>query len=421
MSPAQAAFYHLGVALAIGLLIGVERGWSEREEEEGSRVAGVRTFALIGLLGGASGLVSETLGAVVPALGVLALGVLFATAHVIHARSRPDQLGITVPVAGLLTFVLGALAARGETAVAAAGAVIAALLLSSKPVLHPWLRTLRSRELAAGLQLLLLSVVVLPLLPDQGYGPWQALNPHRIWWMVVLIAAMSFVGYFAVKEAGPRNGAVYTGLFAGLASSTALTLHFSRLARAQPGLAPTLGVGILLACGTMFPRMLLVSVAVAPGLLWPMAMPVALMTLVVYGAALGQWWLPRDGQADATVPMTSPLDLPAALGFGVLLALIMLVAKGIEVWLGGIGVLALSAASGIADVDAITLSLSGMTRAGLAPGLAVTGIVIAAATNCLVKAGMACAIGGWQVGRVVAWPLIVAALVGPAQLWLAPW
>jgi uncharacterized membrane protein (DUF4010 family) len=226
MSPAQAAFFHLGVALAIGLLIGVERGWAERDEEEGTRVAGVRTFALIGLLGGAAALVAQPLGALLPALGLVALAGLFATAHVIHARTRPDQLGITVPVAGLLTFVLGALAAAGETAVAAAGAVVTALLLSSKPILHHWLGTLRRRELSAGLQLLLLSVVVLPLLPDQGYGPWQTLNPYRIWWMVVLIAAMSFVGYFAVKEVGARRGAVFTGLFAGLASSTALTLHF---------------------------------------------------------------------------------------------------------------------------------------------------------------------------------------------------
>ncbi len=421
MSPDQAVFYQLGVALAIGLLIGVERGWAEREEEEGTRVAGVRTFALIGLLGGATALVAQSVGALLPALGLLALGGLFATAHVIHARARPDQMGITGPVAGLLTFVLGALAASGQAALAAAAAVVAALLLSAKPVLHHWLGTLRRRELAAGLQLLLLSVVVLPLLPDQGYGPWQVLNPHRIWWMVVLIATISFVGYFAVKEAGARRGSVFTGLFAGLASSTALTLHFSRLARSHPELTPSLATGVLLACGTMFPRMVLVLAVASPGMLPGILPPLGLMTLAVYGAALRQWWASSRQAADAAAPLTNPLELPSAIGFGAFLALVMVLAKAVEVWLGGAGVLALAAASGIADVDAITLSLAGMSGAGLEVRVAVTGVVIAAASNCLVKGGMAAAIGGKRLGLAVAVPLVAAAVVGSLAVWLALW
>jgi len=421
MSPEQATFYHLGVALAIGLLIGVERGWSEREEQEGTRIAGVRTFALIGLLGGALVLVAPPLGGWLVALGLLALGGLFAAAHVVHARARPDQLGITVPVAGLLTFVLGALAASGQVAAAAAAAVVAALLLSAKPAMHRWLGTLRRHELSAGLQLLLLSVVVLPLLPDQGYGPWQALNPHRIWWMVVLIAAMSFVGYFAVKEAGARKGAVFTGLFAGLASSTALTLHFSRLARGQPDLSPMLAMGILLACGTMFPRMVVVLAVVDPGLLLPALLPLGLMTLVIYGAALRQWSALREPPGEAATAMTNPLELPVAIGFGALLALVMVLAKAVEVWLGNAGVLVLAAVSGIADVDAITLSLAGMAGTGLDLNIAVTGIVIAAAANCLVKGGMASVIGGRRLGLAVALPLAVAAGLGPVVIWLVRW
>jgi uncharacterized membrane protein (DUF4010 family) len=414
-------FYHLGVALAIGLLIGVERGWAERDEEEGTRVAGVRTFALIGLLGGAAALVMQPLGVPLTALGLLALAVLFATAHVVQARTRPDRLGITGPVAGLLTFVLGALAASGEVALAAAAAVVAALLLSAKPVLHRWLGNLRRRELAAGLHLLLLSVVVLPLLPDQGYGPWQTLNPHRIWWMVVLIAVLSFVGYFAVKEAGVRKGAVFTGVFAGLASSTALTLHFSRLARGQPGLARMLGTGILLACGTMFPRMAVILAVTAPNLLLRALPPLALMTLAVYGAALHQWRTPIDRRAESPGPLANPLELPAAIGFGALLALVMVLAKGAEVWFGGAGVLALSVASGIADVDAITLSLAGMNATGLDPRIAVTGAVVAAATNCLVKGGIATAIGGGRLGLAVALPLAAAAGLGTLAVWLTQW
>ena len=180
------------------------------------------------------------------------------------AQATFDHLGVALAI-GLLTFVRGALAASGQVAVAAAGAVVVALLLSAKPVLHHWLGTLRRQELSAGLQLLLLSVVVLPLLPDQGFGPWQTLNSYRIWWMVVLIAAISFIGYFAVKEAGARKGGIFTGLFAGLASSTALTLHFSRLARGRPDLGPMLATGILLASGTTFPRLAL-ALAAASGI-----------------------------------------------------------------------------------------------------------------------------------------------------------
>ncbi|WP_295452404.1 MgtC/SapB family protein [uncultured Thiodictyon sp.] len=419
MSPAQATFYHLSVALAVGLLIGIERGWSERDEEDGTRVAGVRTFALIGLLGGSATLVAPPLGTWLTALGLIGLALLFATAHAIRARSRPDHIGITVPVAGLLTFVLGALAASGQVAVAAAGAVVAAVLLSAKPVLHHWLTTLQRQELAAGLQLLLLSVVVLPLLPNQGYGPWQALNPYRIWWMVVLIAAMSFVGYFAVKEAGARKGAVFTGIFAGLASSTALTLHFSRLARSQPDLSPMLATGILLACGTMFPRMALVLAVAAPSALLPALLPLGLMTLVVYGAAFYQWWTAGDSPAAAATTLTNPLELTAAIGFGAFLALIMVLAKWVEGWLGSAGVLALAAASGIADVDAITLSLAGMT--GLTLQTVVTGIIIAAATNSLVKGAMATIISGRRLGASVALPLVGAAVVGPLAVWITLW
>ncbi|MGE5153815.1 MAG: MgtC/SapB family protein [Bdellovibrio bacteriovorus] len=421
MSPDQATFYHLGVALAIGLLIGVERGWSERGEQEGTRVAGVRTFALIGLLGGAAALAVPPLGVWIPAMGLLALAILFATAHVVHTKVRPDQLGITGPVAGLLTFVLGALAGSGSVALAAAAAVVAALLLSSKPAMHRWLDTLSREELEAGLQLLLLSVVVLPLLPDRGYGPWQALNPHRIWWMVVLIAAMSFVGYIAVKAAGARKGFIFTGLFGGIASSTALTLHFSRLARSRPYLTPTLSTGILLACGTLFPRIAVLLAVVAPALVVPTLPALTLMSVALYGPALRQWRGLSGQEGGTSTPLSNPLELRTALGFGALLALILVLAKGVELWLGSAGVLALAAASGIADVDAITLSLAGMAKTGLDPRIAVTGIVIAAASNCLVKGGMAVAVGGTRLALPVALPLFIAALLGPFAVWVGLW
>ena len=289
MTAEQQTFYYLSVALAIGLLIGTERGWEERHAEEGARVAGLRTYGLIGLAGGASALLAGHLGALVLGLALVALGALVTSVYVVSLRREQDA-GITSFVAMLLTFLYGALATTGEVSAATAAAVVTTLLLGAKPYLHRWLSGLNGQELRAGIQLLLISVVVLPILPNQGYGPWQALNPYAIWWMVVLIATISFAGYVAVRIAGTSRGIILTGLLGGLASSTALTLHFSRMARAGEASPSLLAIGILLACGTMFPRMALVLAVIAPGALLPALLPLGLMMLVVYGAALRQWW-----------------------------------------------------------------------------------------------------------------------------------
>ncbi|MDA3868366.1 MAG: DUF4010 domain-containing protein, partial [Gammaproteobacteria bacterium] len=266
MSEAQYAFYCLSVSLAIGLLIGTERGWKAREAKEGERIAGVRTYGLIGLLGGGTSLLAAEFGVLALGLAFVGLAGALTTAYVVNRGNGERDIGITSLIAGLLTFTLGAVAAMGEVAIAAAFAVVTTLLLSYKPVLHRWVRVLEAEELRATIKLLLISVVLLPILPNQGYGPWQVLNPYTLWWMVVLIAAISFVGYFAIKIAGARRGIIFTGLFGGLASSTALTLHFSRLSHRNKALESIRAMGILLACGTMFPRMLLVASVIHPEL-----------------------------------------------------------------------------------------------------------------------------------------------------------
>ena len=420
MSEAQQTFYYLSVALAIGLLIGVERGWEERKAEEGKRIAGIRTYGLIGLLGGGVALLAQHIGAAVLGLAFAGLAGALATAYVIALRQADEKFGFTSLVAALLTFVLGALAALGDVALAAASAVVTTLLLSYKPALHRWVRSLEADELRAGIRLLLISVVLLPILPDQGYGPWKALNPHAIWWMVVLIAALSFVGYFAIKIGGTRRGVVFTGLFGGLASSTAVTLNLSRLAHRNPAIAPVLAVGILLACGTMLPRMLVVASVVNPSLSRMMLVPAAVMALVTYLPALVYWRLQRHQIIDTASPFNNPLELKQALGFGAFLALVILLGKALQVRFGEIGVLALAAASGMADVDAITLSLARLSQEDLALHVAVTGVIIAAAVNSLVKGGMALVIGGRDIGLRVALPLLASALAGLAavRFWL---
>lgn len=413
----QRIFYHMAVALAIGLLIGVERGWREREAKEGARIAGVRTYGLIGLLGGVSALLSEKLGALVLGLAFVGLAGVLVAVYVVNLQRRED-VGITSLVAGLLTFVFGALAMQGEVVVASSAAVITVLLLDYKPLLHRWVGALESVELRAGIKLLLISVVLLPILPDRGYGPWQTLNPYAIWWMVVLIALISFLGYFAVKIVGARKGLLSTGLFGGLASSTAVTLHFSRLAQRERAMIPVLGTGILLACGTMFPRMLLVACLVNRDMFLPLLPPVIIMSVVVYTPVLFYWWRLDQREIAEDAPLRNPLELRTAITFGTFLAVVMLLGRALQTWFGKLGVMALAAASGLADVDAITLSLARMSQHDLTLVIAVTGVVIAAAVNSLVKGSMALLIGGRDLGLHVGLPLLASVAGGLLSIWL---
>lgn len=403
--------YRLAVAVAIGLLIGIERGWKGREAEEGEREIGLRTLALLGLVGGLAGLLGAQFGGLMIGLMFIGLAILLGLVYRVKADERGD-LGLTTEVAALATFLLAASSGLGHMAVASAGAVVMAILLGYKGQMHGWLRSLKRYELTAGLKLLLISVVLLPLLPNRGFGPWQALNPYTIWWMVVLIAAISFAGYFAVRIAGPRAGTIFTAAFGGLASSTATTLNLARLARRKRTGGRLLAGGILLACGTMFPRMVLVATVVHAPLFLPLLWPALAMALLTYGPAL---WLLRKAHAvdDAEDLLPgNPLELRSALSFGALLAAVMLLGKALTQWAGDAGIYALAAASGIADVDAITLSLAAMSGEDLAVGTVAMAIVIAASVNSLAKAAMAGFVGGGELGVKVGLPLGVAVATG---------
>jgi uncharacterized membrane protein (DUF4010 family) len=409
----------LVIALAIGLLVGLERGWHGRREAEGARVAGVRTFGLIGLLGGLSALLAGHLHIAVVAVGFAAVAAALTAGYVFAAR-RSGDVSITSLVAGLVTYVLGAAAVLGFPAEAGAAAVVTTILLGYKPELHHWLEIIEQRELRAALQLLLISVVVLPILPDRGFGPWQALNPYEIWWMVVLIASISFAGYFAIRIAGPGRGIAFTGLFGGLASSTALTLHLSRLGRSKPELTPVVTTGILLACGTMFPRVVVVASLVERRLFLPLLAPAAAMAAVIYGVALVQGRRALRDSDGAGAAFGTPLELRAAIGFGILLVAVMLLGEALKRWLGTAGLMGLAAASGIADVDAIALSLARMARGDLALSTASLGIVVAAIVNTVFKVGLVLGVGGRRIAMQVGAPLLLGSVAAAAAVLLVP-
>ncbi|WP_088328608.1 MgtC/SapB family protein [Lacimicrobium sp. SS2-24] len=411
----NSSFVLLGISLAIGLLIGIERGWKQRTANEGHRIAGLRTYGLTGLAGGCSAIMQPFVGQLT--IGLLFLGFALAVSMAyLRGKQHSEDASITSLVSLLLTYMLGMLAAFEQIELAASAAIITALLLRYKELLHGWLRQLEDHELKAGLQLLLISIVLLPVLPDQGYGPWQVLNPYEIWWMVVLIAGISFVGYFAMKFAGTDKGIILTALSAGLASSTALTLHFSRLAREQTSLQRQLSAGILIACGTMFPRVVLIATLINPALLSLLWWPMAVMMLVILLSA-GLLWKTRAVQQPASLTrLLNPLALQSAVLFGGLLMVILLLGQWMRELFGDTGIYALALVSGIADVDPINLTLARMSLDNTTLTVAVSGIVIAACSNSLVKAIMAVSIAGKAMLFHVLLPLLGAISCGLLSL-----
>jgi len=389
-------FLTLATALCIGLLIGIERGWHERERSEGRRIAGIRTFGLTGLLGGLWALLGQELGTVLLGMAFAVLATLLIVAHLKDVQVDSD-VGITTVMAALVTFALGALAVEGYLALSAAGAVVTTTLLSMKPVLHRWLRNLQTRELYSGIKLLLISVVVLPVLPDKAYGPWQSLNPYLIWWMVVLIAGISFVAYISMQLIGTRKGILITGLLGGLVSSTATTLHLSHLA-SEKSLQRIVTIGIIVSAATMFPRVLVEVVVVNHQLLEHVWIPLTAMT----GAAIISIIVIRPWQMTQRldpVSVTNPMELGPAVKFGLLLGLIMLLSKALQYYWGDTGIYILAAFSGLADVDAITLSLANMAKNEIQPQVAGQAIVLAVVMNTFIKAALVSWICGIAMAR----------------------
>lgn len=286
-----APVHGLGAALAVGLLIGLERGWHQRDLNEGARVAGLRTFALTGLLGGVLGSLAPTFGPWPLVAGLAGLALLMAVAYLRSAQAT-GGLSATTSVALLLTLALGAYASSGAIALALAAAVVATVLLNLKPTLHGWLRQIEHRELTAALQLLVLSVVILPYLPNAGFGPYAALNPYALWWAVILIAGLSLAGHFAVRIAGPDRGLLWTGMLGGLASSTATTLALARRARQQPALTDAAAMGALAASAMMFLRMAVLLGAIHPPLLRTFGAALVFTGVAMAGLSLWQWRRP---------------------------------------------------------------------------------------------------------------------------------
>ena len=383
------------VALAIGLLIGIERGWSDRNQDEGDRIGGIRTFSIIGLLGGVWALLADSLSNWMLASAFLAVSALIIAAHIIDVRNNKD-IGTTTAFTMMLTFALAAWAVVGQPVVALAATIVVISLLGFKPALHRWLRIIEEKELYAGIKLLIISVALLPFLPNQGYGPFDALNPYWIWWMVVLISGISFVGYFAIKFTDEQKGTFLTAVTGGLASSTAVTFSLAQFARLSEKKLFFMG-GILIASSIMFARVIIEVFVVNRNLLEHLWVPIGLMFICILAG--GYWFLVKgesNQEAGSKIDIKNPFQLGLALRFGALLALILLLSEAVKEWFGSEGIYYLSVASGLMDVDAITVSLSKMAQNDLSDEVASMGIVLASATNTVVKGFIFAVIAGWK-------------------------
>jgi uncharacterized membrane protein (DUF4010 family) len=376
-------------------VIGIERGWTMREEAEGERTVGLRTFALSGLLGGVVATLSTQLpgGAIILALAFPAYAAMIGFFRY-REMERDKIYGATTVVAACLAFALGGLAGVGEMGAAAAAGVAVAALLALKAVLHAWLERLTWAELRAGLLLLAMTLILLPILPNQGFGPFEALNPYELWLMTILIAVLSSAGYVALKWLGGTPGVALAGAAGGLVSSMATTLSFSRLARENKGREGPLMAGALLASATMMVRIAVIAGSVNAALLRWLLLPL-LFAALAYGGLAALYLKARGGRSLAEpLALKSPFELSTVLKFGAFLALVMVAAKGFTIWAGDRGAYTLAAVSGIADVDAITLSLSRLGGKALELETAAAAILVAAAVNSLAKAALAGFAGG---------------------------
>ena len=332
----------MGVALGIGILIGLERGWSTRDLPDGRRVAGIRTFGLVGVIGAVAALLSEVLGGVVLGLGFLAVAVIFVFGRYLKVAETKD-IGVTTIVAGLLTFALGAAAMLGPLALAVSTGVLAAVLLSVKSELHSAIRHIDRQELLAALKLLIMSVVLLPVLPNRGFGPWQALNPFEVWTMVVLICSLSFVGYVGVRLLGARKGITLAALAGALVSSTAVTITLSRLPDGERANVRLIGGAIVLASAVMYARTLVVVSIFGLSLLDGLLIPLGLATLTGLLVA-GAFMRSADSQQPAHgLSLRNPFEFWMAVKFGLVLAVVIVLAQALKVWAGDAGVVLIAA------------------------------------------------------------------------------
>lgn len=400
----------LGISLGLGLLIGLQR---ERTE---ARFGGIRTFPLVSLFGTFCGMLSDGRGAWPIAAGFLAIFGTVAVANWLHSAAADDgEHGQTTDVAALLTFAIGAYLPLGERPVAVVATGLMVILLHLKEPMHVFVRKMGSKDMAGIMQFVVISLIILPLLPNRAYGPLHVLNPFDIWRMVVLIVGLSLTGYIIYKWVGGTASTVLGGILGGLISSTATTVSYARRAKSAPAAHSLALTVILIASAVSYLRVLIEVSIIAPTNLGALVPPLA-AALVWAGciAAAAFIFLRKDHE---TMPApANPAELKSALVFGIIYAIITLAAALIKKYFGTTGLYGVGVVSGLTDMDAITLSLARMVENRQLDADTGWRIILAASLSNSVFKGIAAGfLGGWPFGLRLA-PFFAAALLGGLAL-----
>lgn len=392
------------IALLIGALVGIDR--EKKKDNEPGHTAGIRTYILLALVGAAAAWISVELDtAWIFAAALLSVSATVIAGYVLQNRTQDDAIGLTSEIAAIAVFLLGAMVVIGYPSLAVALAVVTSAVLAYKQPLHGMVERIGSEDIFAGIKLLIASFIILPLLPNTAIDPWGAINPYKLWLLVVLIAGLSLVGYVATRVLGKTQGTAITGLTGGLVSSTATTLNFARASRSESGPADGHAVtaGILIAWLVMFVRTVGLVAFMNPALLRSMWIPFATMGGVT---ALFAGWHYRAGmkksnrKSDAArhsetsgMALRNPFSLSSAVQFGFVFAIVLLAVKFAQEKAPGLGVYVVSALAGSIDVDAITLSIAESANESTGLAQAASAISIAALANTAVKCGMVAVLG----------------------------
>jgi uncharacterized membrane protein (DUF4010 family) len=403
-------FLRFGAAIAIGFLIGLQREYAHGGQGR-DIIAGERTFALFGLAGALAALISDQLNSDLAFLGIiLLLGLIIIVAY--YTGAREGKVGITSEVASVITIGIGVLCYWGYLILAIALGIVTMVILSLKLETDRLARALTREDVTATLQMAVISAIVLPILPNESFlpPPFDVLNPFKIWLMVVFISGISFLGYVAIKIVGPEQGIGITGFLGGMVSSTAVTLSFSERSNREPDLSRPFVLAITVAWTVMFARVLIEVGVVNASLLGKVWLPITLAGLIglLYCAYL--FFMQRTVEK-GNVEFSNPFDLMSAIKFGLLYALVLLISRSAQMYLGNTGLYLSSIVSGVADVDAITLTMSELSNAGvLGTDTAALAIVLATMSNTLVKGGIALLAGSATLRKSLI-PVIIMILV----------
>jgi uncharacterized membrane protein (DUF4010 family) len=395
----------LATALFIGALVGTER--TQHRKSDQGEFAGIRTFILFAQLGAVLGWLSLTMGSqALFATGLVCVTIVVAAAYVMHRRSE-DSAGTTTEVSAVVVYVLGGLATTGHATLAVALGITTAALLATKEALHEGVRRINHTELLATLRLLFASFIVLPLLPRHAIDPLGAINPYKLWLLVILISALSMVGYIAVRALGATRGVLVTGFFGGLVSSTAATLTFARQSKELPAASHSFMAGTLISWTVMFLRVIVLVAVLRWSLLSKALVPLLALGAIGAGSCLMALRRAHDVTgATALLPreatFQNPFRLLSAIKFALVFATVLVAAKLTMRFAPGAGLYWLSGIAGSTDVDAIVLSISETARQDASMEVTlVRCILIAAVANTVVKFGLAAAFGTKHLTRLL--------------------